>query len=74
MLKEVVFTKILFNICHCNSGLAFKSKNYYFASQNCEYIFHKRKFSKLTSKMQVSFVNEATAPPIQIPGYTTGEK
>jgi hypothetical protein len=27
----------LFNICHCDSGLAFTSKNYYIASQNCVY-------------------------------------
>jgi hypothetical protein len=27
----------LFNVCHCNSGLAFKSKNYYIAAQNCKH-------------------------------------
>jgi hypothetical protein len=40
----------LFNICHRNSGLAFKSKNYFIAAQ---------RFPKVTSETQVSFVNEA---------------
>jgi hypothetical protein len=51
----------LFNICNCNSGLTFKSKHYYIPSQKL-YVFHKRKFPKLTSKMQVSFVNEVPTP------------
>jgi hypothetical protein len=35
----------LSNTCHCNSGLAFKSKNYYIASQNC-LSFTRGKFPK----------------------------
>jgi hypothetical protein len=31
----------------------------YITSQNCMYVFHKRKFPKLASETQVSFVNEA---------------
>jgi hypothetical protein len=34
-LKENYWMKFFFDICHCNSGLAFKSKNYYIFSQNC---------------------------------------
>jgi hypothetical protein len=54
---EKFWPKFWFNIWHGNSGLTFNSKNYYIISLNC--LFHKRKFSKLTSKMNVSFVNEA---------------
>jgi hypothetical protein len=40
---------LLFNICHCNWGLAFKSKNYYIAAQN--YMYFKRENShKLRQK------------------------
>jgi hypothetical protein len=35
--KENFWPIFLFNICHCNSSLAFKSKNYYIAPQNCGY-------------------------------------
>jgi hypothetical protein len=34
-LKENFWPIFLCNICHCNSSLAFKSKNYYITSQNC---------------------------------------
>jgi hypothetical protein len=48
----------LFNICHCNVGLTFKSKKiYHYFTKS--YLFHKRKFPKFASKMQASFVNEA---------------
>jgi hypothetical protein len=40
----------------CNSDLAFNSKTYFITSQN---LFHKRKFPKIASKIQVSFVKEA---------------
>jgi hypothetical protein len=36
--KEKFCLIFLFNICHCNLGLAFKTKNYYIAAQNCMYI------------------------------------
>ena len=56
--REKIWLIILFNICHCNEGLSFKSKKllHYLAKL---YIFHKRKFPKLNSETQVSFVNEA---------------
>jgi hypothetical protein len=38
--------------------VAFKSKNYYIAEKKL-YVFHKRKFPKVKSETQVSFVNEA---------------
>jgi hypothetical protein len=34
-LKEKFWLIFLFNICHCNSGLALKSKNHYIAEQSC---------------------------------------
>jgi hypothetical protein len=37
------------NISNCNSGLAFKNKKYYFASQNCVY-FIKENFKNLRQK------------------------
>jgi hypothetical protein len=39
----------LFIICHCNSGLAFKSKIYYIASQNCMH-FNRENFQNLRQK------------------------
>ncbi len=36
-LKENFWQIFLFYICHCNSGLAFKSKNYFIVAQNCMY-------------------------------------
>jgi hypothetical protein len=36
-LKENSWLIFLFNIYHCNSGLAFKSKDYYITSQNWMY-------------------------------------
>jgi hypothetical protein len=36
-LKKFFLLIFLFNICHCNSGLALKSKSYYIAAQNCMY-------------------------------------
>jgi hypothetical protein len=35
--EEDFWLIFLFNICHCNSGLTFKSKNYPNTSQNCMY-------------------------------------
>jgi hypothetical protein len=37
-LKEILWLLFLFNICHSNSGLAFKSINYCIAAQNCCYL------------------------------------
>jgi hypothetical protein len=37
ILKEKFWIIFLFNICHCDSGLAFNSKNYYIVAQNCVY-------------------------------------
>jgi hypothetical protein len=51
----------LFNIGHCNSGLAFKSKKLLHCGTKL-YVFHKRKFPKVTSEMRVSFVNETSDP------------
>jgi hypothetical protein len=34
-LKENFWLIFLFVVCYCNSGLAFKGKNFYIASQNC---------------------------------------
>jgi hypothetical protein len=48
----------LFNICHCNSGVAFKSKNYYIASQNCMY-FTRENFQNLSQIPNRAFVNKA---------------
>jgi hypothetical protein len=56
---EKFLTKILFNICHRNSGLAIKSKT--IASQNFVY-FIRENSQKLMSKMQVRLVNEAPVP------------
>jgi hypothetical protein len=36
-LKEKIWLEFLFNVCHYNSGLSFKIKNYYINSQNCMY-------------------------------------
>ncbi len=36
-LKANFWPNFLFNICHYNQGLAFKSKNYFIAAQNCMY-------------------------------------
>ncbi len=36
-LIEKFWLIYLFNICLCNSGLAFRSKNYNIAEQNCTY-------------------------------------
>ena len=47
-----------FNIYYYIPGLTFKSKNYlFYITKLC--VLHKRKFPKLTSETQVSFVNEA---------------
>jgi hypothetical protein len=37
ILKSNFSLIFLFTISHCNSGLAFQSKNYYITSQNCMY-------------------------------------
>jgi hypothetical protein len=57
-LKEKFWLIFLFNICHCNSGLAFKGKKLIHCWTKL-YVLHKRKFPKVTSATQVSFVNEA---------------
>jgi hypothetical protein len=41
--------KFLFNICHFNSGLTFKNKNYYITSQNCV-CFIRENFQNLCQK------------------------
>jgi hypothetical protein len=48
-LKGIFWLIFLFNISHCNSGLAFKSKNYFIAAQNCVY-FIKENSQKLRQK------------------------
>jgi hypothetical protein len=53
-LKEIFGQKSVFNICHCNSGLAFKCKNYCIASHNFVYFIREN-----SPKAQVSFVNES---------------
>jgi hypothetical protein len=37
-LKATFWLIFLLNICHCNSGLALKCKNYYITSQNCMFL------------------------------------
>ncbi len=58
MFREKFSSIFWCNIWHYDSGWSFKSKNllHYFTKLS---VFHKRKFPKLRSKMQVSFVNEA---------------
>ena len=41
----------LFNICYCNSGLAFKSKNYCIATKSCVY-FLRENFKNLFQKFK----------------------
>jgi hypothetical protein len=48
-LKENYWLIFLFDICHCNAFLAFKSKDYYSASQNCVY-FIRKNFQNLYQK------------------------
>jgi hypothetical protein len=43
---------------HCNSGLAFKGKKYYFVSQNFD--ISVERVSKTYIKMYMSFFNTAT--------------
>jgi hypothetical protein len=47
---------LLFNICHCNSGLALRSwKLLFYTIKFC--VFHIWNYAKLTSQTKVSFVN-----------------
>jgi hypothetical protein len=48
-LKEQFWLIFLFNICHCNSGLAFISINYYITENNCMY-FIRENSQKLSQK------------------------
>jgi hypothetical protein len=50
---EIMLTNIFFNIFHFNSGLAFKSKNYYITSQNWVY-FIRKNFQKLSQKRKLA--------------------
>jgi hypothetical protein len=64
-LKNNCKVLILFNIYHFNWGLAFKNKSYDMITPNlCA--FGRRKFTNLTSKMHVSFLNEALEKRKQI--------
>jgi hypothetical protein len=57
-IKANVQLIYLFNIFFCNYGLALKGKNYKIITEKCVY-FIRENCAKLTSGMQVSFVNEA---------------
>jgi hypothetical protein len=48
-LREKFWLLFLFNFSHCISGLAFTSKNYYIAAQNCMY-FIRENSQKLCQK------------------------
>jgi hypothetical protein len=58
-LKEIFGLILFFNICHCNSCLAFKIKNYDIALENFMHFI--RENSKTCIKKQLSFVKEAPA-------------
>jgi hypothetical protein len=51
-LEEKLWLIILFNICHCNSGLAFKSKTITLLNNMVLYVFHKIKFPKVSQKLK----------------------